>query len=143
MYVPISGLPGSGLNVSNGEGLDAVGVRIFFFSICLVMTHIWRRLHVSYCQWPWRLAACVDERLAQSERDAVSSSFFKARMCCLDKGCSAPLQAVLRSESSLAGEFSDVPRVISVQKIVNSEIENNFARVLSASRCARGIIDAV
>ena len=117
-------------------------MRIFFFSICLVMTHLWRRLHVTYCQWPWLLAACVDERLGETERNEVSSRFFNARKCCLDTGCSGPLQSALRSESSLAAKFHDVPQVISIQKVVNSQIENNFARALSTSRCARGSLTA-
>lgn len=38
------------------------------------------------------------------------------------------------------GKYSGVPKALSVQKVTNSQIENNFARAVSASRCARGTL---
>lgn len=106
------------------------------------MTNLWHRLFVPYSQWPWRLVALEDNRLDDDERGMISRSFFHANTCCLDKGFSQPLQGVLETHSCLLGQgkYSNIPKALSIQKVTNSEIENNFARALSASRCARGTL---
>lgn len=125
---------------ANNDEQEALGTSIVFFSVCLVMSHLWRRLHLTYCQWPWRLAALVDPRLDGNEREEIGKSFFRAKNRCLDRGCSRPLQSILETDTSLQDRYISVARSISVQKVTNSQIENNFARAASASRCARGTL---
>lgn len=138
------GLPGSDIDLSVPEPDDfgyAFGTSIFFFCQMWVATALWRRLHVGYSQWPWRLAALQDPRLSNDEKALICKQFFNAKDCCLDRGVSQPLQRVLEEPSDLTGRMAPVPESISITKIVNAQIENNFARACSASKCARGFLD--
>ena len=103
-------------------------------------TALWRRLQVVYQQWPWRLAALQDTRLTDAEKTEICQEFFSALDCCLDRGCAKPLQGILNEPSDLRHKFDAVTKSISVTKVVNSQIENNFARACSAARCARGVL---
>ena len=106
----------------------------------LVATALWRRLAVFYQQWPWRLAALQDTRLTEGEKDKICQDFFTARDCCLDRGVSKPLQGIVQKPSDIRHRFDAVTKSISVTKVVNSQIENNFARACSAAKCARGVL---
>jgi hypothetical protein len=133
-------LPGSEVDSRKAEqDSSAFGTLVVFFSQLLVVTALWRRLHVPYQQWPWKLASLEDPRLTPDEKHEVCDLFSRAPDCCLDRGLSKPLKGVIQEPSELLDRLSAVTRSISVTKIVNSQIENNFARACSASKCARGL----
>ena len=135
------GLPGSGIDSSQRDdgGRSAFGVSIVFFCQMLVATALWRRLHVVYQQWPWRLAALQDNRLTSTEKTQICEDFCRASDCCLDRGFAKPLQSILGEPVDLLDKFDAVTKSITVTKVVNSQIENNFARACSAAKCARGV----
>lgn len=145
----IQGYPGSGLDLANqctARGArrepEPFCVSLLFFCVLLVATSGWRRLHVQYRMWPWRLVCLIDPRVSQQSKDQVCSAFSRARPCCLDIGCSVRLRSQLREDMDvkklLQEEFRSVIDSLSVQKVTNSQIENNFARCVSAAKCARG-----
>lgn len=94
------------------------------------------------CSYPWKLVALVDTRLDDSERLAICEKFKKARHCCLDEGFSSRLlQRVAPQQLLMGQQFHGVIVALSHQKVQNAEIEDNFARALSTSKCARGHIE--
>lgn len=116
------------------EDQDAPCFYLHLFVLLQIATKLWRRQHVFYCMYPWRLSQLVDDRLSDEEKNTIAQQFFDAHQCCLDEGCSLRVQ-------SLATRERDLPRIaeiISMQKPINAEIEDNFARHQSAARTSRG-----
>lgn len=94
--------------------------------------------------FPWRLTALVDSRLQDIERSKLAQAFLCAQPCCLDTGFTTRLKSLAGTGYSMDdllqpnGSMRPLLEVMSLHKPVNSEIENNFARAVSASKCSRG-----
>lgn len=107
-----------------------------------VSTRLWRRLIVPYQCYPFCLAALADPRLAESEHIALARQFLLSKPCCRDNGFSARLRSQMNLVEDLmnGGRLCGCITLLSHHKVTNIEIENNFARALSASKCARGVV---
>lgn len=110
------------------------------FSVLHILTKIWLNLVHPYAAFPWKLASLVDTRLTEREVQQLGSSFRNAKSCCLDQGFTARLQGRVQSIDSMlpGGQLHGIISLLSHQKILNAEIEDNFARAASTARTARG-----
>jgi len=136
-----SGLPGSGVDCELREDeTEPFGVSLLFFCVIHLVTCLWRRLIVPYQMYPWCLVRMLDPRLDKEEQESVASKFLRAPLCCLDVGFSDRLRSQSKTMDSLleGGRLHPIIGILSHHKVVNSEIENNFARASSAAKCARG-----
>ena len=122
------------------EDHEPFAVGLLFFCFLHVVTCLWRRLVVPYQRFPWRLVRLIDPRLDDEEKHSTAVEFLRAPTCCLDFGFSDRLRSQANTIEKLLGRWLPVIQSISINKVVNSEIENNFARAVSAARCARGQI---
>ena len=146
MLFVLQGFPGSGLVADSDIASEPLCIGQFFFCAILVMTALWRRLHVPYTMWPWRLAALQDPRVSQGDKHVICRDLESAKPCCLDFGFTDRIRSQFAAADnddekrfdSFCEKFSSVFQAVTIQKIINAEIENNFARCVSASKCARG-----
>jgi hypothetical protein len=95
---------------------------------------------VPYLCWPWRLANVIDPRLPRATRIQVARAFMSARHCCLDPGCGERLQKLVRCPEDLleGGRFYIATKTIFINKCLNIELEDNFARSSGQRQAERG-----
>ena len=105
-----------------------------------MVTCLWRRLIVPYIAYPWCLAPLTDPRLDQEEKLEIAVRFVGAQRCCLDSGFAARLRSQVAEPEDIleGGRMHPALQLLSHHKVLNSEIENNFARCASAAKNARG-----
>lgn len=135
-----SGLKGSGLDTTRPaqHEQEPLCMSLLLFCLLHVATCTWIRLISPYSSFPWKLAALVDPRTEPWEKEEIGKEFLLARPCCLDEGFGARLRSKCTEVRQLHEEFRPVLIQLSHQKVINSEIENNFARAASTAKCARG-----
>ena len=142
----MQGLIGSDVDFADEELDDEsepFGATLFFFCVVHVVTCLWRRLITPYSMYPWCLVPLVDPRVGQDEKESVASNFLRAPLCCLDVGFSDRLRSQCTTMESIlpGGKWNPLLGVLSHHKVINSELENNFARACSAAKCARGHLE--
>ncbi|CAK9065272.1 Uncharacterized protein SCF082_LOCUS33440 [Durusdinium trenchii] len=78
--------------------------------------------------------------LTEQEARDIAQDLINAEQCCLDEGYSMRLQGVAASCTDLlpGGRLHKFGELLSYQKPLNAEIEDNFARHQSCARSARG-----
>ena len=133
---------GSGLDMGAdiAEQTNPLCISLVFFAVLHVVTKVWKRLVQPYASYPWCLASIIDPRLDEQERSAQCVAFKATKGCCLDPGFSARLQAKLTEPKLLlpGNTLSPALNLLSHQKVLNAEIEDNFARAASMAKCSRG-----
>lgn len=142
-HQPLStGLPGSGLDISVVPDRDPFCLVLLGWCSLFAATCLWRRLVVPYQQFPWRLAALADSRLQPHEHDTVARQFLQSHPCCLDQSFSMRFKSVLQSAEQLkqGGRYHGVIQVLSHNKVINAEVECNFARANAQKRSAAGTV---
>jgi hypothetical protein len=93
-----------------------------------------------YTTWPWKIAALVDSRLGATEHERIATAFTKAPSCDLDYAFSQRLQSVTTAPADLQrhGKHFGVVDTMSLQKVVNVQCEDNFARAAAMRGVMRG-----
>ena len=126
------------------EQTEADCLYVTFFIQLQVSTRLWRRQHVGYSSYPWKLAQIANPLLPQQKALEMATDFLSAKECCLDEGFSLRLRRLANNPESLlqGGPLHPLLELLSAQKPLNAEIEDNFARHNSAARAARGPLAA-
>jgi hypothetical protein len=103
------------------------------------MSEVHLRLVQPYTQWPWRLAQTLDPRLSQADRRQVADDFVASRGCCLDTAFSGKLRAKVHDpQELLIGPLHQLLKLHFASKIINVEIETNFARASAQRQVMHG-----
>jgi hypothetical protein len=114
---------------------------MIFYCIIDQVGNVMRRLVQPYLGFPWCLAALCDPRLERLEHDAIRQRFLESEECpgCQDKGFTARLRKGFATPAILLKtEFRNLMMHLSYQKVINVEVEDNFARAASMRAVARG-----
>ena len=133
----VSGLDGSGFNSRAHDLEEAVcsgALQKLFYAFIAVAAEIHCRLNAPYRKWPWSLVRLADERMPGPQRLALARKFRRASPCCLDPFCGERLQAMVSDPVDLLpqGRLHPTVAVLSMNKVMNIEVEDSFAR---AARC--------
>lgn len=110
------------------------------FAVLLVLAETWARLVLPYRQYPWRLVGLVDPRLSLQQKEQICKDFLSSAVSQLDLGFSQRLRSVVTTSRDLLeeGNLRDLIHLLSFGKIVNVEIEDNFARAAAMRRAGAG-----
>lgn len=131
------GMDGSGWS----EGaFEAASLNLFLYITLMMSTRLWRRQFILYKSYPWRLLQIIDTDIHEDDRKKEAQAFLDAKECCLDEGFSLRLQKMGRSVDDFlsGGALHELLVLLSFQKPLNAEIEDNFARHHSCAKSARG-----
>lgn len=131
------GMDGSGWS----EGaFEAASLNLFLYITLMMSTRLWRRQFILYKSYPWRLLQIIDTDIHEDDRKKEAQAFLDAKECCLDEGFSLRLQKMGRSVDDFlsGGALYELLVLLSFQKPLNAEIEDNFARRHSCAKSARG-----
>jgi len=137
------GLPGSGYDSRDPDHhyvFTTGSLHKLFFALVAVVGEVYCRLVGPYKRWPWPLVRLVDDRISASQKRAVAKKFFVAKECCLDSCFSKPLQQMTTQPEDLleGGSLHNVVNVLSLMKVMNIEVEDNFARASRARQASAG-----
>lgn len=134
-------MEGSGWTADIGE---ANCLYTFFYAALQISTRLWRRQGTLYTSYPWKFAQIANPALTEQEARDIAQDLINAEQCCLDEGYSMRLQGVAASCTDLlpGGRLHKFGELLSYQKPLNAEIEDNFARHQSCARSARGSLNA-
>lgn len=136
------GLRGSGFDSSIDLQIDVDSPTLYKLHYCLVAVaaEFMFRFWIQYTQFPWVLARLADERIAIEQRSELAASFFNKSTCCLDKGCSLFLQCDMNGPDDLlpGGAHYATIDVLTIQKVMNIEVEDNFSRAARARATTQG-----
>lgn len=110
------------------------------FSVLHVLLETFIRLVLPYQEFPWRLVGLVDPRLSFEEKCTIAADFMAFPLESLDFGFSQRLRSALTSGEELMenGSFHELILLLSTGKIINVEIEDNFARAAAMRRAGAG-----
>ena len=113
-----------------------------FFAMVSVASEVFSRMRAPYNRWPWKLAKIVDPRLCADSRRAVAEAFFKSRNCCLDFSFGERLKSAMDQPSDILedGKLHSSIQLLSMQKVHNIEIEDNFARSTQMRAASKGLV---
>lgn len=126
-------MEGSGWDASQKE---ASSIYVYFFAQLQVCTRLWRRQHLLYSTYPLCLARFANNNVPDAEKEQIYANLVSVPDCCLDEGCSLRL----RSLETLKRDLPSIVDSLSIQKPLNAEIEDNFARHQSAAVTSRGCL---
>ncbi len=137
------GLPGCGYDSRDADHQDVFttdSLRKLFFAMVAVVGEIHCRVVGPYKKWPWPLVRLVDNRIAASQKQAIARKFFNAKECCLDSFFSQRLQQMAACPEDLleGGSLHNVVNILSLMKVMNIEVEDNFARASQARQASAG-----
>jgi hypothetical protein len=128
---------GWGLSAQEEQQAEADCAYLYFYIILQISTRVWRRQRVLYTGYPWKLTRLADTRLEEADVREIVGDFLAASQCCLDEGFGLRLRNMFSDVNDCSG-LREICDLLSVQKPLNAEIEDNFARHHSCSKAARG-----
>ena len=110
------------------------------FSVLHVLLETFIRLVLPYQEFPWRLVGLVDPRLSSQDKQTIVADFMALPLESLDFGFSQRLRSALTSGEELmeGGSFHELILLLSSGKVINVEIEDNFARAAAMRRAGAG-----
>ena len=111
------------------------------FSLVAVVSEFAFRFWIQYLKYPWVLIRLVDPRNSQEARTWLADAFLQqTRPCCRDRGFSALLHEQVQKAEDLmqGGSHWDLLELMSVQKIMNIEVEDNFSRAARTRTATQG-----
>lgn len=111
-----------------------------FYCIVSVASEVSTRLRLSYKKWPWPLAKLTDQRISEDDRAEIAASFFSANVCCLDTGFGVKLRSAMSAHSDIlkSGHMYAAIELLSMHKVHNIQIEDNFARSTQMRAASKG-----
>jgi hypothetical protein len=114
------------------------------FAMTSVASEMFVRFWVQYLRYPWVLVRLVDPRLPSAERQALAEAFCQAKPCCLDRGFGSILHPrVCYAEDMLeGGALWGLIQTMSMQKVMNIEVEDNFSRAARNRATTQGVFPA-
>ena len=110
------------------------------WSVLTVLGETFVRLVLPYLEYPWRLARLCNPALDREAKLNLVKQFRRAKEEKLDVGFSLRLRSAVNSVDDLlpGGRFEGVIRLLSITKVINVEIEDNFARAAAMRRAGAG-----
>ena len=93
-----------------------------------------------YSSCPWIWARIGDPRIPLASRFALLNVLLKLKRCCSDSGFTERLQSINAGpEQFMPSEpYHMVIDALTIHRVINVKIENNFARAVSQAKASRG-----
>ncbi len=112
------------------------------FSLVAVASEFAVRFWIQYLKYPWVLVRLVDPRNSDESRTWLADTFLQTRPCCRDRGFSAILHDQIQRADDLmpGGSHWGLLEIMSMQKTMNIEVEDNFSRAARARTATQGTI---